>query len=260
MPTVGPGVGEVIGDDQLVEVGRDGDVELHRPARPGRALLVLHQRSPDPAALLDEADRLAWLAGRGPAPAVIAAGRSDAGDETLVVRLGVDAAAATVGHPMGPEALIAEIAAGLRELHAIDVDGCPFTSSTDELRAVVAARLAGGEIPTAADGPYVGRAPEDLAALFDELTADLGPGDSPVFIHGGLNPERVWFDPSGTATFTGWSRGGVGDRHLDLAAAAGLATSLYGPALVAPLFDQYGLETVDLRRLDAHQLLAHLLA
>jgi aminoglycoside 3'-phosphotransferase II len=255
---VGPGAREVLGDDELTEVGVDAGISLLRPAGPKRALLVLHQRAPDTTAVLDEADRLSWLAGRGPAPAVLASGRADEGDEVIVLRLAADAAPATLGHPMGPEALIEGLAAALRSLHALDTAQCPFDAA-DRLGSRVAGRIERGEIEAAPSGPYAGREPRELAALFEELCADLGPGDKPAFIHGGLLTDRVWFDPSGALTFTGWRHGGMGDRHLDLAAAAALATQLYGPALVAPLLDAYGLDDVDLRRLDAHQLLAHLL-
>jgi aminoglycoside 3'-phosphotransferase II len=256
---LGPGVREVLGHDELAEIAVDAGISILRPSGPKRALLVLHQRAPHTAAALDEADRLLWLAGRAPAPALLASGRADEGDEVIVLRLAVDATPATLGHPMGPEALIEGMAAALRSLHALDTAQCPF-DATDRLASRVADRIERGEIETAPSGPYAGREPRELAALFEELCADLGPADEPVFVHGGLRTERAWFDPSGAVTFTGWRHGGIGDRHLDLAAAAALATQLYGPALVAPLFDAYGLDDVDLRRLDAHQLLAHLLA
>jgi hypothetical protein len=34
---------------------------------------------------------------------------------------------------------------------------------------------------------------------------------------------------------------------------------VFGPAAVPPLLDAYGLDEIDLRRIDAHQLLTHLL-
>lgn len=257
---LGPGVREVLGDAALSEVGTDLGVALLRPAGAAAALLALHQRPPDTADVLDEADRLAWLAGRGPAPAVVAAGRADEGDEAVVVRLGIEATPATHGHPMGPEALVQAIAGALQTLHSFDTDHCPLDADTGVLRAVVDDRIERGVTRIAAAGPYSGRDPVDLCAVFDDLMADLGPPDRPVFVHAGLSADRVWFDPGGEVTFTGWRLGGVGDRHLDLAAAAAMATNLYGPALVAPIFDAYGLDDIDLRRLDAHQLLAHLLA
>ncbi len=258
-PAFGPGIREVLGEDELVEVGDDDGVTLLRPTMAGRALLVLHQTGPQTAPVLDEADRVGWLAGRIPGPALVATGRADGGAETLVIRLDRDATPATLGHPMGAEALVEALAGALRALHSMEIDVCPFVADEEQLRRRVADRLAHGELVPATDGPYEGRTPTDLITIFDELIAELGPTDDPVFIHGGLRAERVWFEPTGSVIFTGWRHGGVGDRHLDLAAAAALVTDVHGPALVAPLIDSYGFDDVDLRRLDAHQLLAHLL-
>ena len=123
---LGAGVSEVLGDDDLIEIGADTGITLLRPSGEGRALLVLHQPGPDTTAVLDEADRLSWLAGRGPAPAVVASGRTDEGDETIVLRHPGDATPATPRHPLGPEALIAPLPAPLRS--PPPTDGAPAPS------------------------------------------------------------------------------------------------------------------------------------
>lgn len=255
---LGPGVRRVVGDGHLVEVGEDDGVTLLRPDGASRDVLVLHQRPPEPVAVLAEADRLSWLDSRAGASEVLAAGRADRGDEAVVIRLGAQAVTAVNGHPLGPERLVEVLAATLRELHSLGVDRCPLDAGFPRLRAEVADRVAAGLVRPSADGPYAGRSVEDLLGLLDEMFDDLG-SPTPVMIHGGLRADRVWFDPTGV-TLTGWRRGGVGDAHLDLAAAAAMVSALHGPALVAPLMDEYGLDDVDPRRLDASQLLAHLLS
>jgi aminoglycoside 3'-phosphotransferase-2 len=264
-PSFGPGVraaigGLGLGPSDLGAAGADRGVTLLRPATAGADVGVLYQPAPNPFALLDEADRLLWLAGIAPAPRVVAAGRADDGDEAVVVRLGVDATSAAVGHPMGPEALVDTLATALDALHRRPIEHCPFAADTETLRRIVDDRVARGLVVDAVDGPYAGRGATELAGIFDALMADLGEATDPVFVHGALDPSRIWLDPSGEVTFLGWQWAGVGDRHVDLAAAAMLLTHLYGPALVAPFFDAYGFDRVDLRRLDAHQLLVHLLA
>jgi aminoglycoside phosphotransferase len=47
----------------------------------------------------------------------------------------------------------------------------------------------------------------------------------------------------------------AGDRHLDLARAAVALALRFGPAVVAPFLDAYGLDDIDVRRLDTCQLL-----
>ena len=163
------------------------------------------------------------------------------------------------GHPLGPEHLATSLAERLRELHSLDVERCPLDASFDVLRREVDERRARGQLEVATAGPYAGRPVGELVDLVDSLMGAL-PRSEGVMIHGGLATERIWFDTTGALTFIGWRRGGVGDRHLDLAAAANLLAGLHGPSLVPVLFDAYGLDDVDPLRLDAHQLLAHLLA
>lgn len=255
----GPGVRAVLGDDEPVEIADDRGTALLRV--PGsRDIAVLSRPAPDTAPLLEQADRLLWLAGRGPAPLIVASSRTDTGDESVVIRLGADATPATDGHPMGPEALVEALAASLRSLHARPVSQCPFVADSAELRQVVDRRIGQAAIADAVEGPYVGRPPGALVEIYDELMADLGDADDPVFLHAALAPHRIWLEPTGDVSFLGWEWSGVGDRHLDLAATAAMLTQLHGPALVAPFFDAYGFDHVDLRRLDAHQLLAHLLS
>lgn len=256
----GPGLRDAVGGTSLVEVASDRGVALLRSDDGDQPRAVLHQRPPDTAPLLDQADRLLWLAGRRPAPEVIAAGRADEGDEAVVIRLGPHAASAEYGHPMGPEALLNSLAEALSELHEQPIEQCPFVADPASLRPVAAARIESGAVSVADDGPYIGREPSELATIFDGLVAGLPDDDAPVFVHGALAPQRIWLDPSGEVTLLGWQWSGVGDRHLDLAAGAALLSQLHGPALVAPFIEAYGFDRVDLRRLDAYQLLAHLLS
>lgn len=202
--------------------------------------------------LFDDPDRLAWLAGRGPAPEVVP-GHPERANGTVVVRMHDEVTAATHGHPLGPEAMADALGSALSELHQMPVDGCPFDASTAALRA----RAAQGPFVAADDGPYAGRNRAELLAVHAELSANDPRGDA--FIHGGLRADRVWFAPDGAVTFTGWAAAGIGDPHVDLAAAAAIVSEVHGPALVAPMLAGYGLDRIDVRRLDAAQLLVHLL-
>ncbi|MDW3219091.1 MAG: phosphotransferase [Acidimicrobiales bacterium] len=202
--------------------------------------------------VLDDPHRLRWLAGRPPAPEMVAA-RPERGPDAVVVRMHDDATAASEGHPLGPEAMAEALAAALTELHRLPVPDCPFDASTAALRT----RAAQTPLAVAQDGPYAGRDHTELLAVHDELTAADSAGSA--FIHGGLRADRVWFAPDGRVTFTGWHAAGIGDPHVDLAAAAAIVTDVHGPALVAPMLAGYGLDRIDVRRLDAAQLLVHLL-
>lgn len=162
------------------------------------------------------------------------------------------------GPPLGPEAIASAIAGALSSLHATPVDACPFPAGDDALTDRLRARVAAG-VAVATDGPYAGRPPDSLVTLHGELIGAAA-APAPAVVHADLRADRVWCAPDGRLGFTGWRHAGVGDPHLDLAAAAAVVTELHGPALVGPLLDAYGLDRIDLRRLDAAQLAVHLLS
>lgn len=256
--SLGPGVRRVIGDDELREVATDDGVRVLRPLSPGRDLVVLHGTGPQAGTVLREADRLSRLDGRPPAPEIVASGRTDEGDEALVLRIPAEATPLDGAHAMDPMQVVAVISRALRDVHAMATGPDPVEVGPAALRTRVADRVARGRVRSAATGPYAGRSPEELLGLLDRLLERLDPPD-PVLVHGDLRPSRIWVDVDGRVSFTGWRGSGTGDRHLDVAAAAVAVSEVFGPALVPPLLEAYGLSEVDGAALDAYQLLVHLL-
>lgn len=250
----------MIGDDELEQVGEDGDVVVLRPASPNRDIVVLHEQGSGSGVLIREADRLGWLSARGPAPELVASGRSDDGDEALVVRLAAGATPLDARPAVDPTSLTAALARALREVHRIAPGPEPVDVGPGVLRTVIADRIARGELGETSEGPYAGRSPAELAGLVDRLIGTrAGGGDAPAVVHGGLTTSRVWVDLDGAITFTGWHGSGVGDRHLDLAAAAAVVAETVGSAAVPSLLDAYGLDEIDPVTLDTYQLIVHLL-
>ena len=255
----GPIVDRVLDGATLVEVAAWGPVSVSRPGD-GRDLAVLRAEGDDASAIVELAERLWWLDGRGPAPRLVASGRDDAGAEVIVVEMGASAAPVIGGIvPLSPEAVAEHLAASLRAIHALPADDLLVDAGTELLLERAHERVLRGRVDVAADGPYAGRSPVELLEVLGALFAELGAGDTSTVIHGNPGLEHLWFGPSSDPVFTGWESGGGGDPHHDLAVAAASVARHYGPALVAPLLEAYGLTDVDARRLDAHQLLAHLL-
>lgn len=250
----------MLGDDELVEIDIvDGSVGRLRPARAGRALLVLHARPPGQRWLAHELERLFWLAGRAAAPEVLATGRVEEGDEVAVVRMPVGAVPATLpDHGVDPANVAVMFGEAIRDVHLLPLASAPSGPGFEELRKEASHRVSHGLVSRRPDGPYRSQAPERLLATLDSLIDELGLGDA-VVTHGNPELENLWIAPDGSISLTGWSRAGLGDPHRDLAVASRSLGEVFGPAVVAPFLDAYGLDDVDLRRLDAHQLLDHLL-
>lgn len=254
----------MIGSDLLVGalpsgVEPDGVAHL-RPDSVGRHLMILHEPDSDSGNLPAAADRLLWLNTRGGAPELVASGRSDDLCEAAIIRMSCHAVSmADPLQPLDPESLARLLGASLRSLHELPTDGCPYSSDLGSWRNRAAARVESGALSTAQDGPYARVGPGRLLEVLDELIDGIGDSTDTVLIHGAPSAAHSWLVPDGTITFTGWQSFGMGDRHHDLAVAAATLAERFGSPLVPAMLEEYGIDMVDLRRLDMHQLLVHLL-
>lgn len=108
-------------------------------------------------------------------------------------------------------------------------------------------------------GPYQGRTVLEAVELASSLVGDPSVGaadDDPVPIRPGIGLEHCLVVPGGALSLADpVDTTVVGDRHLDLAAAATGLHRRFGAAVVAPMIEAYGFDRIDLRRLDLAQLL-----
>jgi aminoglycoside phosphotransferase len=141
------------------------------------------------AHLVDERDRLAWLAGRWPVPEVVGFYHA-AGDDWLLTRevAGVPLHHPSVGLPPASVAsLLGEI---LREIHRTDATGCPF--GTPKRGHVLIhgdyclpnVLVVGGKLSALIDvgGAGLGDPRDDLAAGVWTLHYNYGPGFAGEFL------------------------------------------------------------------------------
>lgn len=178
--------------------------------------------------LARERARLAWLAGRHPAPRVLSWGEDADAQWLLTAALPGGCAVGDTWRARRSEAIRA-IAAGLRTLHAIPIDDVPaeWTSQV-----------------------WVGRTPESLGPRPAVETTVLVHGDAcaPNTL---ISPEGRW---TGNVDFGDLA---VGDRWADLAVASMSLDWNFGPGHQEELFDAYGIERDDLR-IDYYRRLWHL--
>lgn len=236
----------------------------HRLVRPGRhgrksveALLVVGEPASS-AGVLVELDTLAWLNERAGAPQVLASARGRNGSEWRILALPDGAEPVPSGrHGVDPSAVSARLAETLRSLHDLPADDCPTDASTVRLHERARHRVGQGQVGRTDTGPYRNIDPERLLAIAADQFASL-PNSNRAVVHGNLDLDNVWISPSGDIVFSDWTLAGRGDPHRDVAVVAASLSEVYGPALVAPFLDAYGLDTIDLRVLDLHQTLRHL--
>ena len=154
--------------------------------------------------------------------------------------------------PFDKESVARALGASIRRRHDLDPTGVPL----------VLAALADGLVEAAAavedrvvdSGPYLGRSITKLARLAAESVEVLPPSSAaPVDIRPGLTLGDCVVRSDGSVRVDGPMV--RGDREVELAGAAIEMAMAYGTAVVAPLLDAYGMDVVDLRRLDTCQLL-----
>lgn len=144
-----------------------------------------------------EAERLTWIAGRHPAPTVVRY-RSDEAGETLVTRALPGQSAVDPFWRERPDDAVRALATGLRALHALPTDACPFSWSVET-------RIAEAERSGIRVAPELALAP---------------PIDRLVVAHGdACAPNTLLADAGSFLATVDLGRLGLADRWADLAVA-----------------------------------------
>lgn len=141
--------------------------------------------------LADEAERLGFVAGHHPAPGVVAYAEQDR-EEVLVTRALAGSSAVSERWVSSPEQALIALGKGLRQLHEMPLDGCPYDWGVD-----YRLRVAG------VDPATVGPVPD-----IDRL----------VMCHGDACAPNTLIDDAGNfLAHVDLGRVGVADRWADLA-------------------------------------------
>ena len=208
--------------------------------------------------LFDEAERLGWMHAVGlPVPAVLQYHEWKGREYLLLTTLpGTNAAAPRPDDHRA--AVIAALAAGLKQLHSTNISACPFDASRRVRLAAANARLTAGVVRESEfDAVRQGRPAADLHA---ELLATQPAIEERVFTHGDYCLPNVLLQPDGAggyrvSGFVDCGRAGVADPYQDLALCARSIAFNFGAEWVPTLFARYGIERIDEVRLTWYQLL-----
>jgi aminoglycoside 3'-phosphotransferase II len=202
-----------------------------------------------------EAERLRWLQGRLPVPALRYAGEDERHSYLLSGELpGADAS--DERWQSDPARLVALLAESLLLIHRQPVAGCPFDQRLHTELARAAANVADGVVK--ADDFDEERAGRSPASLLDELHATRPPDEELVLTHGDYCFPNVVIDGWALSGFIDLGRCGVADRYHDLAQAARSVRRNLGERWVAPFFAAYGIAEPNEAKLRYYQLLDEL--
>ena len=161
---------------------------------------------------------LRWLAGRLPAPRLIAEAKEHGMLYLLESRLLGDMACSE-RYLQDPDQLLQDLADALRPLWDVPVQDCPLDQSPDALleeatRRVEQGLVDMGNVDPSTFGPNGFRDPADL---LDWLQRNKPALEDPVLVHGDLCLTNILFQDGTLSGFVDLPGAGVGDKWRDLA-------------------------------------------
>ena len=207
---------------------------------------VWHRRD-----LLQEKERIEWLRGRLPVPEVFAY-ETDCRNEYLVLSALPGRDAASLGGGSPDDSLVRLLAVGLRSIHALRIEECPFDMSLDRMLQEADRNVADGIVDEADFDDERGRS---AAELFEELMLRSRPEEDLVFTHGDYCLPNVIIDGEEVSGFVDWGRAGVADRYKDIALVVRSLEYNTGRDLRAMFFEAYGLPSPDADKIEYYKLL-----
>jgi aminoglycoside phosphotransferase len=223
---------------------------LHADNRPG-----LYLKSAPIAgghSLEPERQRLEWLQSRLPVPQVLGFVQSDGFQHLLLSEVTGDPAH-TLSYTDNIESLVYLLAHGLRMIHALPADDCPFSHGIEAELAEANERMRGGLVDEDDfDAARQGRSAEEL---FAELLRTIPSGEEIVFTHGDYCMPNIIIHGNSIGGFIDMGRAGMGDRYRDLALAVRSIEFNYGREWVEPFLQQYGSDCIDRKKMEFFQLL-----
>lgn len=199
-----------------------------------------------------EKERLLWLQGKLTVPEVVYFGQDDANEFLLMTEIeGINASDKSY-ESMLPT-LMQQLAIGLRIVHGVPVEGCPFDQTLNakivEARRRVEQQLVDEED---FDRQREGRTAEDLA---EELLQLKPAAEDLVFTHGDYCLPNIILKDGKVHGFIDWGRAGIADRYQDIALAIRSIRYNFGQGHVQTFFDAYGLTALDEAKVHYYQLM-----
>jgi aminoglycoside phosphotransferase len=242
--------------DAIIEENTEGMsgasvFRLERQGQPDQFLKVGERHPEDD--LSGELSRLLWLHGRLPVPEVLYWGEQGAIQYLLM--------SAIPGLPSYDDSLSDQLptlmrlyARGLRQIHSLPIENCPFDMRLDMTMAQAGQNLQAGRVDVEDFDPQ--RQGRTAQSLFRELLATRPDDEDLVFTHGDYCTPNLLIDPDAMTVsgFIDWGRAGVADRYTDLALAARSIDYNFGAEWIPPFFEAYGIDP-DPAKLAFYQLL-----
>lgn len=243
------------GSWQTISHGESGD-QVFRIVRPGGSAcyLKIADSSWQQEELLAEKEHLDWLQGRLPVPEVYGFGADSRRAFLLLSEIpGLESCDGTFAQDI--PTVVRLLAEGLRLIHQVKIDDCPFDRRLTHTLALAKRRVEARLVDESDfDEQRKGMQGQELLEMLLKSRPEV---EDVVFTHGDYCLPNILIEPSPAriAGIIDWGRAGIADRYQDLALATRSLTFNFGPGWEPLLWKAYGLQTVDFAKMEFYQLL-----
>ena len=202
--------------------------------------------------LLHEARILEWLHGKLRVPEVVAYVKDETKEYVVLTEmLGINCVEAM--DVLGHTEIVALLAAGLREIHQIDISGCPFDESLETKLLNARYNLDHGLVDESDfDEERQGKTGQEIMASLCRLRPT---DEDHVFSHGDYCLPNVILRNNCISGYIDLGRAGISDRYNDLAIASRSIYDNLGEGCEAQFFKEYGVNSVDEDKIEYYRMM-----
>ena len=225
---------------------------LEQPGHPTLFLKIERNNPRRELTLSREVEVMSWLHGKLPVPEVIYYLENGDTDYLLMSAISGLNAVDIKGKVYNAE-LVRLLAQGLRMVHSVPVDDCPFDWSLDKSIKMAEYNLKHYLVDEEDFDEQ--RRGMTAAALMDELHRHRPPDEDLVFTHGDYCLPNIIIDKGRVSGFIDLSKAGISDRYQDIALALRSIEYNLGPGFDRIFLNEYGITEPDLKKMEYYKLL-----
>lgn len=202
--------------------------------------------------LYGEVEKLEWLHGKLPVPEVLYYNKDGRNEYLLMTEIkGMNAA--DQSHEPNVATLITQLALGLKTLHNLPIDRCPFDQTlaiklNEAKRSVENGRVDEDEFDDERKGMKA-------ADLFIELISTKPMDEDLVFTHGDYCLPNIIMDNGKVTGYIDLGRAGVADKYQDLALALRSIKRNFGMEHIPLFLEAYGVKNLEEAKVHYYQLM-----
>ncbi|GIN71331.1 aminoglycoside phosphotransferase APH(3') [Bacillus sp. J14TS2] len=199
-----------------------------------------------------EQEKMGWLQGKLAVPEILYYGQDEKQEYLLMTEIkGIDASDSA--HITNIPLVTKQLAQGLREIHSLCVEHCPFQRTLDVTIKEAQVRVEKSLVDTEDfDEERKGKTAEEL---FQDLLENRPREEDPVFTHGDYCLPNIILRNNKVSGFIDLGRAGISDRYQDIALAVRSIARNFGKQYISLFLKEYGLEQVEQEKIDFYQLL-----